>query len=83
MHFESFLERIQSLRPAFFHFLILRFTQAILPVCPRSFTSFLSLSEKDFHGLFVLDGSKLNNVGRLFKIAWGTTNPAWFHGSRL
>lgn len=70
---ESFFERIQSLRPAFFHSLFLRFTEAIRPVVPKTFASFLSLSENNFPGLFVLDGSKLHKVGRLLKVARTTT----------
>lgn len=70
---ESFFERIQSLRPAFFHSLFLRFTDAIRPDCPKNFASFLTVSEKDFPGLFILDGSKLHKVGRLLKVARTTT----------
>ena len=70
---ESFFERIQSLRPAFFHSLFLRFTQAILPKCPKTFASFLSLSENDFPEILVLDGSKLHKVARLLKVARTTT----------
>lgn len=70
---ESFFERIQSLRPTFFHALYLRFTEAIRQDCPTSFFSAHAALEKDFPGLFVLDGSKLHKVGRLLKVARTTT----------
>lgn len=70
---ESFFERIQSLRPAFFHTLFLRFTEAIRPDCPPTFAAAQTVLEKDFPGLFVLDGSKLHKVGRLLKVARTTT----------
>jgi hypothetical protein len=66
---ESFFQRIQSLRPAFFHNIFLRFTAAISPLCPKNFAASLCLSEEAFPEILVLDGSKLHKVGRLLKIA--------------
>jgi len=66
---ESFFQRIQSLRPAFFHNIFLRFTQAIAPISPKNFAASLCLSEEDFPEILVLDGLKLHKVGRLLKIA--------------
>lgn len=66
---ESFFQRIQSLRPAFFHNIFMRFTEAIRPLCPKNFAESLCISEEDFPEILVLDGSKLHKVGRLLKIA--------------
>ena len=66
---ESFFQRIQSLRPAFFHNIFQRFVRAILPHAPTRFASSLSEALSAFAEVLVLDGSKLHKVARTLKVA--------------
>mgnify|MGYP005814325495 CR=1 FL=1 len=70
---ESFFQRIQSLRPAFFHNLFQRFVQALLPSSPGRFASHLSPALASFPEVLILDGSKLEKVARTLKVARTTT----------
>lgn len=70
---ESFFQRIQSLRPAFFHNVFQRFVQAIQPLSPGRFASHLSEALASFPEILVLDGSRLHKVARTLKVARTTT----------
>jgi hypothetical protein len=70
---ESFFQRIQSLRPAFFHNVFQRFVEAILPHAPTRFASHLSEALSAFPEVLVLDGSKLHKVARALKVARNIT----------
>jgi hypothetical protein len=70
---ESFFQRIQSLRPAFFHNVFQRFVQAIQPLSPGRFASHLTEALSSFPEVLVLDGSKLHKVARTLKVARITT----------
>jgi Transposase DDE domain len=70
---ESFFLRIQSLRPAFFRNIFTQFTQSILPEFPANFQQDLGISIKKFPEIYAVDGSRLEKVGRLLKIARSTS----------
>ena len=70
---ESFFQRVQSLRPAFFRNIFLHFTQAVEPEFGSEFQKELGISEKEFPHIYAIDGSRLAQVGRLLKVARTTT----------
>lgn len=66
---ESFFQRIQSLRPAFFQNVFTRFTGLLRDEFPQNFQQDLEISTTEFPEIYAVDGSRLAKVGRLLKIA--------------
>jgi hypothetical protein len=71
---ESFFQRVQDMRPAFFQNLFLAFTAAIQSVAAAIFENDLEISKKAFPNVFALDGSRMAKVGRMLKIAQNVTS---------
>lgn len=64
---ESFFQRVQTLRPRFFHAVFSRFTQAIQPHLPKTFCQSLAQTLPHFPEIVVLDASRLHKVAHLLK----------------
>jgi len=70
---EAFFQRAQELRPAFFHNVFHAYTQRLKTEAARSFESELPISARSFPEIFAVDGSRLEKVGRLLKVARRTS----------
>lgn len=70
---ESFFKRIQSLRPAFFRNIFLKFNERVEPDLPANFQSELDIDEDLFPEIYAIDASRLAKVGRVLKVAQKTS----------
>jgi hypothetical protein len=70
---EAFFQKAQDLRPAFFHNVFHAYTQRLKADAVRSFESELPVSMRSFPEIFAVDGSRLEKVGRLLKVARRTS----------
>jgi Transposase DDE domain len=71
---ESFFEKVQGMRPAFFQNLFLAFTEKLRSTASAIFENDLEISKKAFPDVFALDGSRLAKVARMLKIARDVTS---------
>jgi hypothetical protein len=67
---ESFFERAQTLRAAFFEGVFDAFLESALPDCGPSFESALQAQFSDFSTVLVVDGSRCDAVARRLKVTW-------------
>jgi hypothetical protein len=68
---EAFFQKVQSVRPVFFESLFAAFNQSVEKEWPGNFQS--KFDDLGFTGIFAADGSRLEQVGRLLKVARTTT----------
>ena len=70
---ESFFMKIQSVRPVFFQNIFHAYTDALKTELKPLFQKDLGIDEKIFANIYAVDGSRLEKVGRLLKVARNTT----------
>lgn len=70
---EAFFQKIQTVRPVFFQNVFRAYTERLKPEATPSFERELPLDPKVFQNVFAVDGSRLEKVGRLLKVARATT----------
>ena len=70
---EAFFQKAQSVRPAFFQNVFHAYTERLRDEAPTSFEEDLPLDRRRFAEVFAVDGSRLDKVGRLLKVARKTT----------
>jgi hypothetical protein len=70
---EAFFQKIQNVRPVFFQNVFRAYTARLEPQVPSAFERELPIPEKTFPNVFAVDGSRLEKVGRLLKVARATT----------
>lgn len=70
---EAFFQKAQAMRPAFFQNVFRAFTARLKRAAPASFEQELPISAKTFPQIFALDGSRLEKVARLLKVARSIT----------
>jgi hypothetical protein len=70
---EAFFQKIQNVRPVFFQNVFRAYTQRLKPEAAASFEQELPLDIGVFPHVFAVDGSRLEKVGRLLKVARATT----------
>lgn len=70
---EAFFQKIQTVRPVFFQNVFRAYTERLKPEATPSFERELALDPKVFQNVFAVDGSRLEKVGRLLKVARATT----------
>lgn len=70
---ESFFMKIQSVRPVFFQNIFHAYTDQLKSQMKPSFQKDLGIDEKIFPNIYAVDGSRLEKVGRLLKVARNTT----------
>jgi hypothetical protein len=70
---EAFFQKIQNVRPVFFQNVFRAYTQRLKPEAAPSFERELPLDIRVFPHVFAVDGSRLEKVGRLLKVARTTT----------
>jgi len=70
---EAFFQKAQALRPTFFQNVFRAYTARLKCDAPACFEQELPISAKVFPQIFALDGSRLEKVARLLKVARSTT----------
>lgn len=70
---EAFFQKAQALRPAFFQNVFRVYTARLKSAAPACFEQELPISAQAFPEIFALDGSRLEKVARLLKVARSTT----------
>lgn len=70
---ESFFMKIQSVRPVFFQNIFHAYTNSIRGELRPHFQKELGIEEQLFPNIYAVDGSRLEKVGRLLKVARKTT----------
>jgi hypothetical protein len=70
---EAFFQKAQDMRPVFFQNVFRGYTARLKSEAPASFEQELPISAKAFPDIFALDGSRLEKVARLLKVARSTT----------
>jgi hypothetical protein len=70
---EAFFQKIQTVRPVFFQNVFRAYTERLKPEAAACFESELPIDPKRFPNVFAVDGSRLEKVGRLLKVARATT----------
>lgn len=66
---EAFFQKIQTVRPVFFQNVFRAYTERLKPDAARAFEAELPIDAGAFPNVFALDGSRLEKVGRLLKVA--------------
>jgi hypothetical protein len=70
---EAFFQKAQAMRPAFFQNVFRTYTARLKSEATACFEQELPISAKAFPEIFALDGSRLEKVARLLKVARSTT----------
>jgi hypothetical protein len=70
---EAFFQKIQNVRPVFFQNVFRAYTERLKPQVAPAFETELPIDSKVFPNVFAVDGSRLDKVGRLLKVARKTT----------
>ena len=70
---EAFFQKAQDVRPVFFQEVFHRYTQRLKAEAVACFEQELPLTIEAFPEIFAIDGSRLDKVGRLLKVARKTT----------
>ena len=70
---EAFFQKAQNTRPVFFQNIFRVYTERLRPEVPASFEQELPIGVDAFPEIFAIDGSRLEKVGRLLKVARNTT----------
>jgi Transposase DDE domain len=70
---EAFFQKAQVFRPAFFHNVFHAYTHRLRAEAPASFEAQLPIPARSFPEIFAVDGSRLEKVGRLLKVARRTS----------
>lgn len=70
---EAFFQKAQTLRPVFFQNVFRGYTARLKCEASASFEQELPISAQTFPDIFALDGSRLEKVARLLKVARSTT----------
>lgn len=70
---EAFFQKIQHVRPSFFQNVFRAYTQRLKPEANRCFERALPIDAEAFPNVFAVDGSRLEKVGRLLKVARKTS----------
>ena len=70
---EAFFQKVQNMRPAFFQNVFHAYTERLRAEAPASFEEDLPIDRRRFAEVFAVDGSRLDKVGRLLKVARKTT----------
>jgi hypothetical protein len=70
---EAFFQKIQNVRPVFFQNVFRAYTERLKPEAASSFEQELPIDAQLFPNVFAVDGSRLEKVGRLLKVARKTT----------
>jgi hypothetical protein len=68
---EAFFQKIQAVRPVFFESLFYAFNHATEEAWPDNFQA--DFAELGFSGIYAVDGSRLEQVGKLLKVTRKTT----------
>jgi hypothetical protein len=75
---EAFFQKAQDVRPVFFQEVFHRYTQRLKAEAVACFEQELPLTVEAFPEIFAVDGSRLDKVGRLLKVARKTTKAILF-----
>ena len=70
---EAFFQKVQNVRPVFFRNVFRAFTTALKSEAPSTFERELPLDPKVFPEVYAVDGSRLEKVARMLKVARKTT----------
>jgi hypothetical protein len=70
---EAFFQKIQNVRPVFFQNVFRAYTERLKPQLAPCFERELPIPAETFPNVFAVDGSRLEKVGRLLKVARTTT----------
>jgi hypothetical protein len=70
---EAFFQKIQNVRPVFFQNVFRAYTERLKPQSAPCFERELPIPAESFPNVFAVDGSRLEKVGRLLKVARTTT----------
>ena len=70
---EAFFQKVQNVRPVFFRNVFRAFTTALKAEAPPTFERELPLDPKVFPEVYAVDGSRLEKVARMLKVARKTT----------
>jgi len=70
---EAFFLKAQAVRPVFFQNVFRAYTERLKREAPASFETELPISAQAFPNIFAIDGSRLDKVARLLKVARSTT----------
>jgi len=70
---EAFFQKVQNFRPVFFQNIFRNYTAQLKAAAPRSFEQELPIDAKVFPEVYAVDGSRLEKVARLLKVARKTT----------
>jgi hypothetical protein len=70
---EAFFQKVQNVRPAFFQNVFRAYTERLRAEAPSAFERELPLDRKVFPEVFAVDGSRLEKVARMLKVARKTT----------
>ena len=70
---EAFFQKIQNVRPVFFQNVFRAYTERLKPQVSECFEKDLAVDTQAFPNVFAVDGSRLDKVGRLLKVARTTT----------
>ena len=70
---EAFFQKVQNVRPAFFQNVSRAYTARLKAEAPSTFERELPLDPQLFPEVYAVDGSRLQNVARMLKVARKTT----------
>ncbi len=70
---EAFFQKVQNVRPVFFRNVFRAFTTALKTEAPSAFERELPLDPKVFPDVYAVDGSRVEKVARMLKVARKTT----------
>ena len=70
---EAFFQKVQNVRPAFFQNVFRAYTERLRAEAPSAFERELPLDRKVFPEVYAVDGSRLEKVARMLKVARKTT----------
>jgi hypothetical protein len=70
---EAFFQKVQKVRPVFFQNVFRAYTAQLRSEAPLSFEQELPIDPKVFPEVYALDGSRLEKVARMLKVARKTT----------
>lgn len=70
---EAFFQKVQNVRPVFFRNVFRAYTEALRAEAPATFERELPLDRKVFPEVYAVDGSRLEKVARMLKVARKTT----------